>query len=409
MNIIRTPKKNHIKSGQPRACFLYYMIFSNSALLYREAKALAEKGYEIDIVALRRFPKDAVFQQFHGLNIYQIQARPASEQNFKLYFFRLIRFFIKSTFLLSYWGLSRNYDLVHVTSPPDFMVFAAWVPKLFGAKLILDIHDIGPELYMRKLDAGEDRPVIKLLKFIEKISARFADHVITVTEFWRQKLVTRSISEDHCTVLLNVPDTDVFRPLANNRQKETRAFNLFYHGSMEEHFGVDTLLEAMPLIAERIPQVRLHIYGGGRLEDDFREYAKKNGLNGHVTFFGRVPFYRLPQILVDADVGIVPTKDSVFSEETVSMKSFEYLFLGIPIIISKTKAHCYYYDNSMVKFFEPGNKRELAEAVIALHQNNGEKEDMMASSRKFIEKYGWEESKKIYYQIVERITNHKKD
>lgn len=410
MNLNRIFKKNkRSEPGQPRACFLYYMIFNNSALLYREAKALAEKGYAVDIVALRRFQEDKVYQQFHGLNIYHIQARPASETNFKVYFLRIIWFFIKSTFLLSYWGIRRGYDLIHVTAPPDFMVFAAVVPKLLGAKIILDIHDIGPELYMRKLAAKEDRLIIRTLKYIEKISARFSDHVITVTEFWRQKLVARSISEDRCTVLLNVPDSEVFRPLSVNRQKESKQLNLFYHGSMEEHFGVDTLLQAMPLIAQKIPQVKLHIYGGGRLEDNFKDYAKKNGLNGHVIFFGRVPFYKLPQILADADVGIVPTKDSVFSEETVSMKSFEYLFLGIPIIISKTKAHCYYYDNSMVKFFEPGNKQELAEAVIALHQNNGEKEHMMANSRKFIEKYGWDESKKIYYQIVDQITNHRKD
>lgn len=410
MNLFRNFTKNHrSESGQLRACFLYYMIFNNSALLYREAKALAEKGYEIDIVALRRFPEDKVYLKFHDLNIYQIQARPASELNFKVYFLRVIWFFIKSTLLLSYWGIRRGYDLVHVTSPPDFMVFAALVPKLLGAKIILDIHDIGPELYMRKLAANEDRLIIKTLKIIEKISARFSDHVITVTEFWRQKLVDRSISDDRCTVLLNVPDSEVFRPLATNRHKEAKRFNLFYHGSMEEHFGVDTLLQAMPLIAEKIPQVKLHIYGGGRLEDNFKDYALKNGLNGHVVFLGRVPFYNLPKILVDADVGIVPTKGSVFSEETVSMKSFEYLFLGIPIIISRTKAHCYYYDNSMVKFFEPGNQHELAEAVISLHQNNGEKENMMANARKFIEKYGWDESKKIYYQIIDRIMNHTKE
>ena len=93
----------------------------------------------------------------------------------------------------------RRYSLVHVTAPPDIMVFSAIVPKLFGARIILDIHDIGPELFMRKLNVGEDRLVVRLIKLLERLSASFADHVITVTDFWKDKLAARSVDaiEDH--------------------------------------------------------------------------------------------------------------------------------------------------------------------------------------------------------------------
>ena len=52
------------------------------------------------------------------------------------------------------------------------------IPKLFGAKIILDIHDIVPEFYMSKFNAKEKSVFYKLLLFVEKISCMFSDQVI---------------------------------------------------------------------------------------------------------------------------------------------------------------------------------------------------------------------------------------
>jgi len=385
------------------------MVFSNAALLYREAKALAENGFEVDVIDIRKNKKDKNYQCFNGINLYHIQTRPFAENNMKLYFFRIVLFFLKSTLLLTYWGVKKRYTLIHVTTPPDIMVFAAFVPKLLGAKIILDIHDIGPELFMRKLSVTEDQTIIRILKFFEKISSKFADHVITVTDIWKNRLVSRSVSQTKCTVILNVPDTHLFRPLPQNILRSSNNFNLYYHGSLEEHFGVDTLINAMPIIKRNIPDVKLHIYGGGRLDSEFKALARKFNMDGVINFYDKVPFYELPRVLMNADIGIVPTKDSVFSDEAVSMKSLEYISLGIPIVISNTKAHRLYYNSSMVKFFEPNNKYELAKAVISLYQDEAEKRSLVCNSHAFLQTHGWNQSKKIYHQIVYRLISDLKN
>jgi len=284
------------------------------------------------------------------------------------------------------------------------LVFSAIIPKLFGAKIILDIHDIGPEFYMRKLGVGEDHPVVTIIKFMEKLATRFSDHVITVTDLWRNRLIARSTTPSKCTTLLNVPDDELFQNLSKNNCKISNNFNLYYHGSLEELFGVDTLIFAMPTIVEKIQNVKLHIYGGGRLLDDCKELVKKFGINESVCFHNSVPFDELPRILAQADIGIVPTKGSVFSGEILAMKSLEYISLGIPIVISKTKGHSYYYDSSMVKFFEPGDKDDLAKAVIDLYTNEAERKMLRTQSRSFIEKFGWQNTKKTYTQIVQNLS-----
>ena len=135
----------------PRACFVYYMRFENSAVLYREARALRDAGYEVDVICQRELPDDPIWTRFDGLRLFRIQARPAPERAALRYFYRLGFFFLKTAICLSILSLVRRYRVVHVTSPPDAIAFTALVPKLRGARILLDIHDIGPELFMRKL------------------------------------------------------------------------------------------------------------------------------------------------------------------------------------------------------------------------------------------------------------------
>ena len=80
------------------------------------------------------------------------------------YLWRLTQFCAKSSFYLSRLQLKRKYDLVHVHNVPDFLVFSAWLPKLAGAKIILDIHDILPEFFANKFRKPEGSVYVKLLK-----------------------------------------------------------------------------------------------------------------------------------------------------------------------------------------------------------------------------------------------------
>ncbi len=393
---------NEMKA-KPRACFIYYQIFNYSAMLYREAKAVIEKGYEVDIICLRENPSESVFESFNGINLYKIQARPEREGSIFKYFLRLSTYMLKTLFLTSWFGLSRRYKFIHVTSPPDLLVFAAIIPKLMGTKLILDIHDIGPELYMRNLKVSETHWVIRILMMLERVSSKFVDHVVTVTDIWKEKLTKRSCPEFKCSVLLNVPDEDIFRFNGVQNHNSSERLNLFYHGSLEERFGVDTLVQAMPDIAKAIPNCLLHIYGGGRLREQIERLRISLGIQDYLSIHGFVPFYDLPAILCQADIGIVPTKHGVFTDEALSMKSLEYMALGIPIVISRNRCHDYYYNDFMVKFFEPGNPSDLAEKVVELAQDNELRQRQIRKSLEFMKIYGWEETRKKYHKIIDDL------
>lgn len=398
------------KKKKKRICLIYYTIFDGSALLWREAKCFKDKGYSVDIICLRQNHKEKIFQKFDGLNLYCIQSRPAREKKAILYFLRLMFFILNTALFLTFSIFTRRYQVVQVTAPPDFLVFSAIIPKLFGSKIILDIHDIGPELFRQKLHLGEKSLLYKMLLVLEKKACQFSDHVITVTEQWREKLISRSLTELKSSVLLNVPDDNLFKRISyideNSKHDERgnrNSCNIYYHGSFEEHFGLDTLIEAMPAVKKNVPNVKLYLYGRGRQEAVLKDLVKKLDLNSSVSFEGTVPFYELPIILKNADLGVVPTKNTFFSGDTISMKSLEYISLGIPIVISKTRAHAYYFDETMVKFFDPDNPSSLAESLICLCNDKSSRQMLSDNSQKFISKHGWAKAKERYYKSIEDL------
>jgi len=383
-----------------RICIVYYSSFNS--LLYREALALKNIGYDVDIICNLDILEKQIINRCKEFKIYAIQARKKREGKNISYFFKLFLFFFKAFLIITYRHFKFKYQVIHVTSPPDFMVFTAIIPKLFGTKVLLDIHDIGPEFFMRKFSLGENHTSIKILRFIEKVSVDFSDAVMTVTDLWSKKINIRSSDNKSCITLLNVPDDKLFREFRPPKSN-SKYFNLFYHGSVEEHFGLDILINAMPEIRKNIPNVRLVIFGGGRLKDNYIHLAKILRIDDIIKFDGFVPFLDLPILLSKADLGIVPTRAGKFSDEALSMKSLEYISLGIPIVISKTKAHRYYYNDSMVKFFIPDDFHSLSMAVISLYNNPSERKHLIKQSNKFIQNFGWHKTKKVYLDTINQL------
>ena len=108
------------------------------------------------------------FETLEGVNVHRIQRRERNERNKFAYLYRLLKFCVKSSFVLSRLHWKRRYDLIHVHNVPDFLVFSAWLPKATGAKIILDIHDILPEFFANKFRKPENSLYVRLLKLIEK-------------------------------------------------------------------------------------------------------------------------------------------------------------------------------------------------------------------------------------------------
>ena len=126
------PNERRKGIGPIKACMVTYSFYENDGRVKRYAETLARRGGLVDIISLRKANQSS-FEAINGVNVYRIQERIRDEESKISYLIRLLRFLIHSTLFLSRRYYVQRYDLVHVHSIPDFEVFAAILPRIFGA------------------------------------------------------------------------------------------------------------------------------------------------------------------------------------------------------------------------------------------------------------------------------------
>jgi glycosyltransferase involved in cell wall biosynthesis len=370
----------------------------------RYAESLAKRGDEVDVLALRRNGQDPI-EKVRGVRVFRIQERSINEKAKWNYLFRLTKFFIRSAIFLSWKYLRERYEIVHVHNLPDFLVFAAQIPKLFGAKIILDIHDIVPEFYVNKFGKSKDDLIFKALVLIEKMATSFSDHVIISNDIWRQKLISRSVDEMKCTTILNYPDDSMFfqRPKKEKGDK----FIIIYPGTLNWHQGVDIAIRAMAVVCKEAPEVEFHIYGEGRERPHLESLVRELKLNGKVHFKESLPLEEIASVMAQADLGVVPKRNDSFGGEAFSTKILQFMALSVPVIVSETIIDKHYFNDSVVKFFRPEDEKDLAKSMLKMIKDQYFRKNLAENALKFVEDFFWEKRKGEYLDLVDRLISSK--
>jgi glycosyltransferase involved in cell wall biosynthesis len=384
-----------------RVAMLNYSFYESDGRVRRYAETLARRGDNVDVFSLRN-DKQKSRDNLKGVNVYRIQMRVRDEKGKFAYLLRIMKFFVRSAALLTFNHLKHPYDIIHVHSVPDFEVFAAIIPKLLGAKVILDIHDIVPELYANKFNVSRNSLTFKLLVLTEKISTKFADHVIISNDFWKETLIRRSSCNGKCTAIMNYPDNNLFFREPEKRTNDTIVF--LYPGTLNYHQGLDLAVKAFNKIKDKIPNSEFHIYGEGPAQQDLAEMIVRYGIEGRVILKDSVPLDEIATIMADADVGVIPKRNDSFGGEAFSTKTLEFMSLSVPIIVSRTKIDQHYFNDSVVKFFEAGNVDDLAESMMAMGSDKSFREDQAARALEFVAQYNWRYKKHLYLDIVKNLT-----
>ncbi len=386
-----------------RVCMLVYSFYESDTRVLQYAKTLVARGDIVDVISLRREGAPA-FEVLDGVNVYRVQKRKVNEQSQLAYLVRILRFFFLSTFVLTKKHLAKRYDVIHVHSVPDFLVLAAAVPKLLGAGVILDIHDILPEFYASKFGVSANSVVFTTLILLEKLSIAFSDHVIIANHLWLDRLISRSVKPEKCTAFLNYPDPAVFYP--RSKGHENGRFLITYPGSLNWHQGIDVAIRAFALVADKMPETEFHIYGEGSAKSSLVQLRDELGLQSSVIFHGPLPLSEIAEIMARSDLAVVPKRaSSAFGNEAASTKIMEFMSLGVPIIVSRTKIDTYYHNDSMVKFFESENESDLADSILLLRNDPELLTRLVFNASRYVQRHNWREKGQEYLNLVDMLAS----
>jgi len=134
-----------LRNTRKKICMVAYTAYEGDNRVRRYAETLAKRGDQVDVIAISVAEFGVPQTEINGVTVHRVQQREHNERSKWTYATRLLRFLLKSSTTVTRLHKRNQYDVIHIHNMPDFLVFAAWYPKLTGAKLILDIHDVVPE------------------------------------------------------------------------------------------------------------------------------------------------------------------------------------------------------------------------------------------------------------------------
>ena len=388
-------------------CMVAMASYPGDPRIRRQAEALEREGYEVDILC--RHSSSGIqpkVEKFGKVTAYRIMNAPRQENMLKYLLISTIFLFI-AFFKIQLLYLRRQYRIIQTHNLPDHLIFAGIVQKMLGVKLVLDIHDLTVELLNEKW--SNKRYIKHLVKFIEMISCKFADKVITVTQTCKERLISRGVQDGKITLVLNTPNDNIFK-FQHNRKYEKISENakLIYHGTIAERFGLHIAIDAMTFISKEIPGSKLYIYGGYNTSYGkfLKEKIKILGLEEIINLNGIITRDKIPNLLYNTDIGLVPYISNDYMNLALPTKAFEYISTGVPVVSSLLDDLSKTFSQDSICYVKENDPKQLAEMVIDLCLNPEKRKKHVENAYKEMELISGKVMAKRYVSLMDRLSNY---
>jgi glycosyltransferase involved in cell wall biosynthesis len=372
----------------------------------REAEALMRQGASVEVICLQNSETEPCEETFNNVQITRVRLK--KRRGGKLTYVAQYAGFIISAFVRLTWrSLDRRFSLVHIHNMPDVLVFSALVPKLLGAKVILDLHDPMPELMMSIYGLREGSRAVGLLKFLEKISLWFADAVLTVNLACKRIFISRSCDACKLQVVMNSPDEGIFQfvpAAAAPRASTGKPFVLMYHGSIVERHGLDLAVVALEKILQQVPHAVLRIYGGSTpFLQQVMEDVKARGLGHAVQHFGPKNLNQIVAAIDECDVGVIPNRRSIFTEINTPTRIFEYLSRGKAVIAPRAPGITDYFSEASLLLFELGDADSLAAQMQLAHDRPDLRAETIRGGQAVYQAHRWTQEQIVFLNLANEL------
>jgi glycosyltransferase involved in cell wall biosynthesis len=352
----------------------------------QEARTLAAAGYLVSIICPKAPGYEKGFEDIDGIHIHR-HWLPREADGALGYAWEY-----SVALLMEFWlslkiAFGRGFDVLQACNPPDTIFLIGGFYKMFGKKFVFDHHDINPELYEAKF--GKQGWGRKLLVFLERLSFRTADMVISTNESYRSIAMERGGKDPKDVfVVRSGPDLTRIKILPPTPAlKKGRRYLVGYVGVMGKQEGIDLLLQAVQFIVHHLKRTDIHfgLVGGGTELPAMRELAKTLDVADYVTFTGRAPDAELLAMLNTADICVNPDRANAMNDRSTMNKIMEYMALGKPVVqFELTEGRVSAGDASW--YARPNDVADLAQKMVALLADEQQRIHMGAIGRDRLER-----------------------
>ena len=401
----RTQRSADLTLQEKRVAMVMFSTYPADPRPRRAVDTLLREGMNVDLICLadESSPNHEIRAPLDIRRV-PIKHRRGSKL---CYAYNYSAFIVICAAILAFRSLRHRYDLIYVHNMPDILVLSSLVPKVLGAKVILDQHDPMPELMMSIFDLDDNRLIVRLLRWLEKWSIALADRVITVNMACKQLFASRSCLPEKISVVMNAPDGSIF-PFRAARSYPSQTFDkpfvMMYHGSLVRRNGLDLAIDALALARASIPNVELRVYGRRTAFLD-HVLERAEAVRDSVHYLGPKSLEELVGEIESCDLGIVPNHRNPFTEVNTPTRIFEYLAVGKPVIAPRTAGILDYFGEKSLVYFEPGNAKDLAVKMEHAFYHYGDLVNMTEQGQKVYLGHTWSHEEKTLVYIIKELLN----
>jgi PEP-CTERM/exosortase A-associated glycosyltransferase len=302
-------------------------------------------------------------------------------------------------------------DVLHAHSPSLNALAALRASRRFRLPVLYEVRAFWEDAAVDHGTATENGLRYKLTRALETYALKRADAVTTICEGLRRDIVARGIPADKVTVIPNAVDIDKFAVGGAADQELKRKLGLAgsrligFIGSFYAYEGLDVLLRAVPVLAARLPDLRVLLVGGGPQDAQLRELARRLRIEDKVVFTGRVPHDQVQKYYDLLDVLVYPRSSMRLTDLVTPLKPLEAMAQGRVLAASDVGGHLELIaDGKTGVLFKSDDPAALADKVGALLEAQQQWPHLRAAGRHYVEtERNWPVSVARYQAIYNRL------
>jgi glycosyltransferase involved in cell wall biosynthesis len=358
---------------------------------YHRARELVARGHEVDIVtyAIGGVPPGLNARVYRSRGPHFSRYLPPGPSRLKIWFDLLL--FINLLYRLA----RKRYDLLYAHEEGAFLArIAGWI---FRVPYVYDMHSSLP-LQITDWKFSRSRRVVNLFRWVEKVSVRGACAVVAISPAVER--AAKEVAADVRSVVIvnhfEMGDTGAADQAPTIRQRYAIPLEnkvVLYAGSFVELQALDLLIDAVPLVTKRVPNVTFLLVGGSPPEIvKLREQAERLGVADRVILAESRPQQEIPGYLAAADVVVSPRVQGI----NPPGKLFSYLASGRPVVATNTLVHNQLLDEKCAILTAP-NAAGLADGLVQALTNPERVADVVREAQQFLRHYCSEPARDAAY------------
>ncbi len=407
------------------ACYSHYFtpeIGAPSARIHEFACQWLTMGHQVQVVTCYpNHPTGKIYPGYvHGLRMMERMDGIEVRRNWT-YVTPNKGFLRKTIGHVSFWPSAclltnrrlEKPDVTIGTSPTFFApMAAAALARKHDIPFVMEVRDLWPAIFV-DLGVLRNRPLIRFLEKWELAMYRRAAAVVTVTESFRDNLLSRGVPECKVFTVLNGADVDFWHPCEPDPGLRARLgsrenFVVLYLGAHGISHALGRILEAAQVLLED-SRIRFVFVGEGAEKDRLVNAAGKARLT-NVQFQDPVDKEGVRRYYTIADVCLVPLRDVPLFDSFIPSKMFEIMAMARPIVASvRGEAARILRTSGSALVVDPENSQALAQSIRYLCDHPEETQVMGWRGRSFVEAhYSRKSLAARYLEIIkEAIAMHR--